>query len=179
MCSSDLTTAQGFMGLWDFTWEGPSGSGCPCSGTLAIGTDSQGQLIGRWDLKGAPARLTGSVGYDQNVWTGRFQQSDDVDFPLKGHFRLESRGDGLLTGDGVATGAGVAVLTGAGVAVGAEAAPVLGMADSMVKAGSGLPSALSRLKNRVCSQAGRQLSIDMSRPNTNIGPIHGQFLAAY
>jgi len=55
-------------------------------------------LIGRWDLKGAPARLTGSVGYDQNVWTGRFQQSDDVDFPLRGHFRLESRGDGLLTG---------------------------------------------------------------------------------
>jgi len=92
------TTAQGFMGLWDFTWEGPTGSGCPCSGTLAIGTDSQGQLIGRWDLKGAPARLTGSVGYDQNVWTGRFQQSDDVDFPLRGHFRLESRGDGLLTG---------------------------------------------------------------------------------
>ena len=68
---------------------------------------------------------------------------------------------------------------GAGVAVGAEAAPVLGMADSMVKAGSGLPSALSRLKNRVCSQAGRQLSIDISSPNTNIGPIQGQFLPAY
>jgi len=92
------TTAQGFMGLWDLTWEGPIDAGCPCRGTLAIGTDSQGQLTGRWDLKGAPAHLSGSVGYDQNVWTGRFTQAGDVDFPMKGFFRLESRGNGLLTG---------------------------------------------------------------------------------
>lgn len=102
------TTAQGFMGLWDLTWAGPIDSGCPCRGTLAIGTDSQGQLIGRWDLKGAPAHLKGSVGYDQNVWTGRFEQSGEgVDFPLKGFFRLESRGQGLLTGSYQPDGTGI------------------------------------------------------------------------
>ena len=42
--------------------------------------------------------LNGALAFDQNVWAGRFAQSDAVDFPLKGHFRLEARGGTALTG---------------------------------------------------------------------------------
>ena len=43
--------------------------------------------------------LEGAVAFDNNVWAGRFAQPDDnVDFPLKGHFRLETRGGTALTG---------------------------------------------------------------------------------
>ena len=80
------------------TWQGPIYFCCPCRGTLTITTNDNGELEGVWKIKGAPATLRGSVGYDQNVWIGKFQQSDDADFPLKGHFRLESRGETLLTG---------------------------------------------------------------------------------
>jgi hypothetical protein len=56
-------------------------------------------MVGYWDTKEGSVVLHGSVGYNQNVWTGRFDQPDsDADFPLKGHFRLEARGGGLLTG---------------------------------------------------------------------------------
>jgi len=51
------------------------------------------------DTKEGSVVLHGSVGYNQDVWTGRFDQPDsDADFPLKGHFRLEARGGNLLTG---------------------------------------------------------------------------------
>ena len=43
-------------------------------------------------------QLSGSVGYNQDVWSGRFAQPDDADFPIRGHFRLESRGERSLTG---------------------------------------------------------------------------------
>ena len=50
-------------------------------------------------MKGGAAVLVGGVAYDGNVWAGRFAQADDLDFPIKGHFRLETRGqDGGLTG---------------------------------------------------------------------------------
>jgi hypothetical protein len=43
--------------------------------------------------------LLGEVAFDNNVWTGHFAQPDDnVDFPLKGHFRLETRGGTALSG---------------------------------------------------------------------------------
>jgi len=43
--------------------------------------------------------LLGEVAFDNNVWAGHFAQPDDnVDFPLKGYFRLETRGGTALTG---------------------------------------------------------------------------------
>jgi hypothetical protein len=43
--------------------------------------------------------LQGGVAFDNNVWAGEFAQPDNnVDFPLKGHFRLETRGQTTLTG---------------------------------------------------------------------------------
>jgi hypothetical protein len=59
-------------------------------------------------MKGPGAQLTGSMGFDQNVWVGRFIQSDDADFPLKGHFRLETRGQRTLTGSYQPDGTAVA-----------------------------------------------------------------------
>jgi hypothetical protein len=38
------------------------------------------------------------VAFDQNVWAGQYAQPDDVDFPVKGHFRFEARGGKALTG---------------------------------------------------------------------------------
>jgi hypothetical protein len=90
--------AADFLGVWDLTWEGPTGAGCPCRGSLTISTNARGDLQGVWKMNGPPANLRGSVGYNQDVWTGRFEQSDDVDFPMRGNFRLESRGERSLTG---------------------------------------------------------------------------------
>lgn len=90
--------AADFLGVWTLTWDGPIDAGCPCRGTLTISTDSDGNLEGLWKMKGPGATLRGSVGYDQNVWTGRFAQADDADFPMRGHFRLESRDTRTLTG---------------------------------------------------------------------------------
>jgi hypothetical protein len=77
------------------------GTNCPCRGTLTIVVDNNGDLRGSWKTNGPGATLSGSVGYNQDVWTGRFAQPDDADFPIRGHFRLESRGeaqpDGLLS----------------------------------------------------------------------------------
>lgn len=91
-------TIAGFPGVWDFTWQGPIDWGCPCRGTITIVVNQAGELEGQWKMKGGLARMFGSVGYDQNVWLGRFSQADDVDFPVKGHFRVESRDEKLLTG---------------------------------------------------------------------------------
>ena len=90
--------AGNFLGVWELTWDGPIDSRCPCRGTLTITTNSRGDLEGLWKMTGPPARMSGSVGYDQNVWTGRFSQSDDADFPMRGHFRLEYRDERTLTG---------------------------------------------------------------------------------
>ena len=87
-----------FLGGWTLTWQGPIDSGCPCSGTLTITKTDLGELRGLWKTKGPPATLSGPVDYDQNVWIGRFAQSDDADFPMRGHFRMEARGPSLLTG---------------------------------------------------------------------------------
>lgn len=88
-----------FLGVWNLRWDGPMGSNCPCTGTLTISTNQYGELEGVWKTSGSPpANLRGSTGYDQNVWTGVFAQADDADFPLKGHFRLETRGQSTLTG---------------------------------------------------------------------------------
>ena len=57
------------------------------------------EIVISWRIRailGAPG--TPIQAYDQNVWAGRFAQSDDLDFPLKGHFRLEARGGTALTG---------------------------------------------------------------------------------
>jgi hypothetical protein len=87
-----------FLGAWNLRWVGPMGSSCPCSGSLTITTNAYGELQGEWKMNGPTATLQGSTGYDQNVWSGRFAQPDDVDFPIKGHFRLESRGSQALSG---------------------------------------------------------------------------------
>jgi len=97
-----------FLGVWDLRWYGPSSSNCPCTGTLTITTNPYGELEGVWKTKGPPANLRGSTGFDQNVWTGRFAQSDDADFPIKGHFRLETRGEHSLTGSYQPDGTAVA-----------------------------------------------------------------------
>jgi hypothetical protein len=91
--------AGDFLGDWNFTWDGHFDSRCPCRGKLTISVGERGDLVGYWDTKEGSVVLHGSVGYDQNVWTGRFEQPDsDADFPLKGNFRLEARAGGLLTG---------------------------------------------------------------------------------
>ena len=87
-----------FLGTWNLHWVGPMGSNCPCAGTLTITMNSVGGLEGEWKMSGSSASLSGSTGYDQNVWSGRFAQPDDVDFPIKGHFRLETRDARTLTG---------------------------------------------------------------------------------
>lgn len=90
--------AGDFLGVWDLTWHGPMGTNCPCRGTLTISIGNNGDLQGTWKSHGPEARLSGSVGYNQDVWTGRFAQGDDADFPIRGHFRLEARGERNLTG---------------------------------------------------------------------------------
>jgi hypothetical protein len=93
-------TVQDFLGTWNFSWAGPIDSKCPCRGTIAISesTDSNG-LVGHWKLNGLDTVLRGPVSYDQNVWAGRFEQTDDsLDFPLRGYFRMEARDSNTLTG---------------------------------------------------------------------------------
>ncbi len=89
---------ENFTGVWDLTWQGPIDSGCPCRGSLTITLNDFGELRGVWKMKGPPATLSGQVDYDRNVWAGRFEQSDDADFPMHGHFRIETRDERLLTG---------------------------------------------------------------------------------
>ena len=90
--------ANNFLGVWELAWDGPIDFRCPCRGSLTITANSNGDLEGHWKMKGPPARLSGPVGYDQNVWTGQFAQSDEADFPMRGHFRLEYRDERTLTG---------------------------------------------------------------------------------
>ena len=90
--------AGNFLGVWDLTWEGPIDFRCPCRGSLTISTNVQGELVGVWKSKGPAANLSGSIGFNQDVWIGRFAQSDDADFPMRGHFRLEYRNERSLTG---------------------------------------------------------------------------------
>ncbi len=89
---------QEFLGAWNLTWDDPADPDCPCHGTLAIEVEPDGSLRGLWSMKGPAAVLRGNVAFDQNVWAGRYAQPDDVDFPLKGHFRLEARGGTALSG---------------------------------------------------------------------------------
>jgi hypothetical protein len=90
--------AGNFLGVWDLTWDGPIDARCPCRGSLAISTNDRGDLVGVWKSKGPAANLSGSIGFNQDVWIGRFAQSDDADFPMRGHFRLEYRSERSLTG---------------------------------------------------------------------------------
>jgi hypothetical protein len=83
-----------FVGTWNATWDDPADATCPCRGTLTIEQRFDGALEGQWTLKGGIAYLQGTVAIDGNVWAGRFSQGDDIDFPLKGHFRLETRDQG-------------------------------------------------------------------------------------
>jgi hypothetical protein len=87
-----------FLGVWTLTWDGPIASHCPCHGTLTISTNNNGELRGTWKTSGLPSTLSGPVGFNQNVWIGHFAQPDDVDFPQRGHFRLEYRDERTLTG---------------------------------------------------------------------------------
>jgi hypothetical protein len=89
-----------FLGTWSLTWQDPADPACPCHGVLTIKVEPDGSLKGYWPLRGGMAVLEGGVAFDQNAWAGRFAQPDDgsVDFPIKGHFRLESRGGAALTG---------------------------------------------------------------------------------
>ena len=87
--------AGDFLGEWKLTWDGHADSHCPCHGRLSISVAPSGDLVGYWDSKEGLVVLHGSTGYDQNVWSGTFEQPDsDADFPLRGHFRLEARGEG-------------------------------------------------------------------------------------
>lgn len=87
--------ASDFLGDWNLTWDGHIDSHCPCRGRLTISVGERGDLVGYWDAKEGQVVLRGSVGFNQNVWTGTFNQPDsDADFPLRGHFRLEARAEG-------------------------------------------------------------------------------------
>lgn len=87
-----------FLGVWNLTWDGPVDSHCPCRGTLTISVNHNGGLEGVWKSSGLPSKLSGPVGFDQTVWIGQFAQSDEADFPIHGHFRLEYRDERTLTG---------------------------------------------------------------------------------
>jgi hypothetical protein len=90
---------QQFLGSWILTWDDPVDPSCPCHAVLTIETKQDGALKGYWPLKGGTAVLDGEVSFSNSVWVGRFAQADDLDFPLKGHFRLEARDmGGGLTG---------------------------------------------------------------------------------
>ena len=88
---------QDFIGTWNLTWQDPVNPDCPCHGILTIEMEANGDLKGYWPLKGGAAVLVGGVAFDGNAWAGRFAQSDDLDSPIKGHFRLETR-SGSLSG---------------------------------------------------------------------------------
>jgi hypothetical protein len=96
-----------FLGVWTLTWDGPVDSHCPCRGTLTISTNRNGDLVGVWKSSSPPSTLSGPVGFDQNVWIGQFAQPDDVDFPIRGHFRLEYRDEHTLTGSYQADGTAI------------------------------------------------------------------------
>ena len=91
-----------FVGTWRLTWQDPSNPDCPCRGLLFIDIDENADgtsLAGRWKMKDGEARLNGTMSYQAKVWSGRFTQPDDgLGFPVKGHFRLESRDPNTLTG---------------------------------------------------------------------------------
>jgi hypothetical protein len=91
-----------FVGAWRLTWQDPGNPDCPCRGTLLIDIDENADgtsLAGRWKMKDGEARLTGTMSYQAKVWSGRFTMPDDgLGFPVKGHFRLESRDPSTLTG---------------------------------------------------------------------------------
>ena len=90
---------QSFLGTWNLTWDDPGDPKCPCHGTLEIDTQADGSLKGYWSIQSPAVILQGGMAFDNNVWAGQFAQPDDnVDFPLKGHFRLETRGGPALTG---------------------------------------------------------------------------------
>jgi hypothetical protein len=95
-------TPQDFLGAWNVTWQGPIDAHCPCRGTLTIDfeqTANGAGMVGYWAMKGSQVVLHGSVSYNQTIWTGRFAVPDDTaDFPFKGYFRLETRGNGNFTG---------------------------------------------------------------------------------
>jgi len=103
---------QDFVGSWRLTWQDPSDPDCPCRGSLFIDVDDNADgtsLAGRWKMKGGDAVLHGSLSYQAKVWSGSFAQADDgLGYPMKGHFRLESRDPSTLTGsyqrDGTAIG---------------------------------------------------------------------------
>ncbi|MDP2376300.1 hypothetical protein [Reyranella sp.] len=103
---------QDFVGSWRLTWQDPGNPDCPCRGSLFIDVDDNADgtsLAGRWKMKGGDAVLHGSLSYQAKVWSGSFAQADDgLGYPMKGHFRLESRDPRTLTGsyqrDGTAIG---------------------------------------------------------------------------
>ncbi|HYD06957.1 MAG TPA: hypothetical protein VEC60_14580 [Reyranella sp.] len=99
--------AGNFLGVWEMTWDGPIDARCPCRGSLAISTNAAGELVGVWKSTGPAANLRGSIGFDQNVWIGTFAQSDEADFPMRGHFRLEYRDERSLTGSWHPDGAAI------------------------------------------------------------------------
>ncbi len=94
--------AQDFLGTWKLTWDGPVDANCPCHGMLTIevkNTADGSGLAGYWEMKRSTAVLQGAVGVDQNVWVGHWALPDDTsDFPMKGNFRIETRGGNALTG---------------------------------------------------------------------------------
>jgi hypothetical protein len=93
---------QDFVGSWRLTWQDPGNPDCPCHGSLWIDVDDNADgpsLDGHWKLKGGDAVLHGPLSYQATVWSGRFAQPDDgLGYPLRGHFRLESRDRNTLTG---------------------------------------------------------------------------------
>ncbi|MBX9945813.1 MAG: hypothetical protein K2Y40_17150 [Reyranella sp.] len=103
---------QDFVGTWRLTWQDPGNPDCPCRGSLWIDIDENADgisLDGRWRMKGADAVLHGTMSYQAKVWSGRFAQPDDgTGFPVKGHFRLESRDANTLTGSYQRDGTAVA-----------------------------------------------------------------------
>jgi hypothetical protein len=101
-----------FVGSWRLTWQDPNDPACPCHGSLFIDVENNSagtSLAGRWKMNGGDAVLHGSLSYQATVWTGTFARTDDgLGYPMKGHFRLESRDPKTLTGsyrrDGTAIG---------------------------------------------------------------------------
>ena len=92
---------QTFLGTWNLTWDDPGDPKYLMEYVdgLVLRTQADGSLKGYWSIKNPPVILEGGMAFDNNVWAGRFAQPDaNVDFPLKGHFRLETRGGTTLTG---------------------------------------------------------------------------------
>ena len=99
-------SVEDFLGVWNFSWAGPTGSKCPCRGTITIEEDPNGRgLIGRWKLNGLATVLRGPVSFNENVWAGSFEQVDDSqDFPLRGYFKMQATDTNTLTGSYRTTG---------------------------------------------------------------------------